>query len=130
MSIEFGYDFNNDRIITKKEIPINNIEVSMLEKIINDLNLKDAVVNTNTTDYTTLNYKLRDIVRLKYTDKSKWISVYLTDSDKKEYIDSPLFEAQKNKNKFQWKSKLENDDLKKYYIFIKNRCNFIDEIDK
>ena len=130
MQIDLGYDFNNNKIITKKETPINNNEVSILKKIIDDLNLKDAVVNTNTTDYTTLNYKHRDIVRLKYTDKTKWISIYLTDNDKKEYIDSPLFEAQKKKTQFLWKSKLENDDLNQYYKFIKNSCDFIDEIDK
>ena len=126
MEIHIGYDFIKNEFIKNKEIPQNEFEYKMLNTIIKELNLNNAVINNNTTDYTTLNYKGIDIVRIKYTDRSKWISIYLTDDDKKEYYDSSLFEIQKNKNQFQWKSKINNDNIEQYYKFIKNRCNFID----
>lgn len=126
MEIHIGYDFIKNEFIKNKEIPQNEFEYKMLNTIIKELNLNNAVINNNTNDYTTLNYKGIDIVRIKYTDRSKWISIYLTDDDKKEYYDSSLFEIQKNKNQFQWKSKINNDNIEQYYKFIKNRCNFID----
>ena len=127
MSIKIRYDFEKNKVITDTKIPVNNFEYSLLQSIINELDLTDAIINNNTTDYTTLNYKGFDIVRIKYTNKSKWISIFLSDEDKKIYNNSALFEAQKKKTQLHWKSKLYDDNLEPYYQLIRNRCLIIEK---
>lgn len=127
MSIKIRYDFEKNKVITDTETTVNNFEYSLLQKIINELDLTDAIINNNTTDYTTLNYKGFDIVRIKYTNKSKWISIFLSDEDKKIYNNSALFEAQKKKTQLHWKSKLYDDNLEPYYQLIRNRCLIIEK---
>ena len=126
MTIKIGYDFKNNHIIVNDTIEQNPKEFEILNNLKDELNLKEAIINVNTTDYSTLNYKKYDIVRLKYTDRSKWISLFLTSQDKKAYENSPLFAAQKKKTQLFWKSNILNDDLSEYYNIIKNKCNEID----
>ena len=78
--------------------------------IINDLGIDKSLLKCKKPceDYTTLQYKDGDLIRIKYTDKSKWIRVPMTTDMRKKYKDDPLFDAEKNKNKVMWKSNIEN----------------------
>lgn len=66
-------------------------------------------------EYTSLVYGLSDFIRIKITDNTKWISIFVSDEDKKKYENSPLFVKQIDKAAFHWKSYFESfDDLSKY----------------
>lgn len=127
MEIVLGYDFNKNEIITNKEKNVNQVEKNILEQIANYLSLSDYNIVANSDDYTTLEYKEYDIVRLKYSQRTKWISIFMTNNDKKENIDNVLFDAQKNKKQLLWKSII-TDDIDIYLNFIKNKCSEIDKI--
>ena len=84
-----------------------NQEVDILNNFIDAYlcDYKDKItIVSNTSDYTTLQYDEMDLIRLKYSDKTKWITIFIAPSIKKEYIDNPLFNSQKNKNQLHWKS--------------------------
>lgn len=119
MEIKIGYDLENNNFVRNEPKPINKVEFKILETIAKDLDLKDYIIVANSDDYTTMQYKQIDLVRIKYTERAKWISICLTPEDKKENINNPLFEAQKNKNQVFWKSNIK-DDISVYYHFIKN----------
>ena len=75
-------------------------------------------------NYSTIQYKGYDLFRIKYTDKSKWIQILMTNNVINEYKDSKLFEAEKNKNKAFWKSNI-NDllDYKELLLKVIERIN-------
>ena len=124
MSIKIGYDFNNNKLIAESEFTkerIKNVdENTILSKIATDLKISNYEIVNNSDDYTTLKYKEYDLIRLKYTDRSKWISLFLTKEDRDSNIDNPLFEVQKNKKQLFWKSFI-TQDFDIYYPFIKHR---------
>ena len=105
-------------------------ENTILENIINKLSDKfdenDFDIVSNTDDYLTLRYRNSDIVRVKYTKKSKWISILMVGIIRKENENNILFELQKNKKQIFWKSKMEDPDIDKYLIFIDNACKSMD----
>lgn len=68
-------------------------------------------------NYTTLKYKDYDLIRLKYTDITKWLEVPVIKDMKKKYIGDPLFEEKTKKNIF-WKSFLNDTDLSAYKEII------------
>lgn len=121
MTIKVGYDFLNNKIVKNEDISLNLTESALLEKIKKDLNLNDAKIVANTEDYTTLQLYDVDLIRIKYTDRSKWISIILSKEDRKNNINNPLFDAQKKKTQLFWKSNIVDDNLEIYYDFIKNR---------
>ena len=121
MSINIGYNFKNNEFINNlKTININ--ELNILNQIAKDIGIENFELVNNSEDYTTLKYNDYDLIRLKYTDNAKWISIFLTKEDKSLNIDNILFAAQKNKNQLFWKSDI-NGDLSVYYSFIKNKYN-------
>ena len=123
--MKIGFDFLNNKIIKDEGKEKNITEENLLLQIVKDLDLKNYDIVKNSDDYTTLTYKEYYIVRIKYTDSVKWISICLCKNDKKNNIDNILFKTQKNKNQLFWKSYI-NNDINVYYEFIKNRCNEID----
>lgn len=125
MNIKIGFDFKNNNIIKNENKEKNNIEKDLLLQIVKELNINDYDIVKKSDDYTTLTYKEYDVVRLKYSDSAKWISICLCKNDKKNNIDNILFKTQKNKNQLFWKSII-TDNISVYYEFIKNRCNEID----
>ena len=119
MSIEIGYDFTEKKVISNLETKTsfgNNDEYDILNKIINKLNLdkNDFIIISNTSDYLTLQYKNFDIVRVKYTDRTKWLSILILGDNKNNNLNNPIFDLQKNKSQLHWKSKLENKDVDIY----------------
>ena len=61
-------------------------------------NYKSIVIRGKVCDF--------DLMRFKFTDKTAWVAVPLSNADNKEYRDDPRFAAQKNKNQFVWKAKI------------------------
>jgi hypothetical protein len=102
----------------KKESISYDSEVDILSSFIDSylLEYKDKLhIVSNSSNYTTLQYEDRDLLRLKYTDTTKWLTIFIHPSFKKDYIDSELFTSQTNKNQLQWKSILSNkNDLSKF----------------
>lgn len=68
--------------------------------------------------YTTLKYNGSDLARIKSTKKVRWISIGIGSSDRKKYMDSPLFATHNNKNTFHWKSYFTSDSELEQYIEI------------
>lgn len=65
-----------------------------------------------------------DLIRFKFTNLTKWISLSISNEDREVYIDDPLFDAQKKKTQLHWKSKLSGiKELPKYKEIIINSYN-------
>lgn len=134
MSIKIGYDFNKNELLKDKDLTINQKEKDLLEQIINaiidEFIISDFNIVKNCNDYSTLQYKQRDLVRIKYTNNSKWISLLMVDKKcKEDNINNPIFENEKNKNKLHWKSLLNNDDIHVYIPLIIKNCEYINNLD-
>ena len=70
-------------------------------------------ITKNSDSYTTITYtshEVHDIVRFKLTDKTMWVSVFMTKENATNNITNPIFEAQKNKKQLYWKSNLKLPD--------------------
>lgn len=103
-------------------------EVSILNNFVDSYlsDYKDKMqVVSNSGNYTTLKYGDFDLIRLKYSDNTKWITIFIPPKYKNDYIDNDLFITQKNKNQLHWKS-LINDktDLSKYVDICVRDINF------
>ena len=126
MEINIGYDFNDNKFITGKEKIIRDKEKQILEIIIDSLKEKfekdNFKIEAKSDDYLTLLYKNGDIVRIKYSDRSKWISIFIPPKYKKEFENDILFETQKNKNQLFWKSKITDNNIDKYLKYITIAC--------
>lgn len=110
MTITIGYDFEKNQIIKNEPYKMNKDEIDVINAILKklDLDASDFKIVKPCEDYTTLQYKERDLFRLKYTEKAKWIKILIFPSYKNDYIDNPLFSKQKNKNQVFWQSYIEN----------------------
>ncbi len=129
MNITIGYDFLKNKFMQNDEKNINNNEKIILEKIIDmlkgDFEISNFKIIAKSDAYLTLTYMKRDIVRLKYTNNTKWISIFIMPKYKKDYENEPIFEAQKNKNQLFWKSKITDDNIGKYIDYINIACTEI-----
>lgn len=119
--MNIGFDFNKGTIISSGDKPQNEDENRIIYAILDKLDVDTEMckIEKNSTDYTTLKYKQYDLLRIKYTNGAKWIKILMANKElKNEYMDNPLFEAQKNKNEIMWKSTIDNIDD---YIDILNK---------
>lgn len=125
MEIRIGFGQNNK----SKTNPHNQNEYNYLnlfiEKLSEHFNIDNFHIESNSNDYLTLKYKLLDIVRIKYTDYAKWISIYISSESKKDNINNPLFEKETNKNKVHWKSDF-NGSIQPYLSILIKSCQQID----
>jgi len=84
-------------------------------------------VEKKSSNYTTLVYKKHDVLRVKITDRAKWISVYVYGDDRDAYADSPLFAIEKNKQQLAWKAAIEKaDDVAGFADFCAKSCALAD----
>lgn len=133
--MKIGFDFTKGEIITDNNYskPFDENECEILEQIIkmlsNNFESTNFKIVKNCKDYTTLQYKMIDIVRIKYTDRAKWITISMADNDcARENINNPLFNNEKNKNKAHWKSSLkDSNNISVYLPFLIKSCKQIDE---
>lgn len=81
-------------------------------------------IEHRTPDYTSLVYdEYNDFIRIKITDKVSWISIALSNEDRNQYKDAPLFDSQENKGQRHWRSYFENiDQLQQYLELAENAC--------
>lgn len=109
--MKIGYDFNKGEIITSGDKPLNENENKVIYAIMDKLGVNSSMyrIEKNSDDYTTLKYKQYDLIRVKFTNNTKWIKILMVDKElKNKYNDDPLFESQKNKNELMWKSIINN----------------------
>lgn len=123
--MKIGFDFISNKIITDDKM-INEKEKQILEDMYEHLqcvpdNLK---IVANSKDYTTLQYKDIDIVRVKSTNATQWIKIRISNQDFKNEKDNPLFMLQNNKNESMWKCSIY--DINNLYPFINRAIEMID----
>lgn len=102
----------------KKESNSYDTEVDILtdfiESYLSDYKDKLDIVS-NCDKYTTLKYGDYDLIRLKYSDNTKWLTIFINPKMKEDFENSELFISQKNKNQLHWKSILsDRTDLSKF----------------
>ena len=123
------------KLLQESELPTRTLSIKHDNKTEEDIcnyfieklsSKKDASlfkIEHRSKDYTSLFYGNNNFMRVKYTPLSKWISFSMFGEIAKENMDNPLFDAQKNKNQFQWKSKFNSfDELSRYIEFAENGC--------
>lgn len=120
MKIKIGFDFLNKKINNNEPKEVVVSEKSLLEKMIPKIHCEpnELKVVNNSDDYTTLQYKQIDIVRIKYTPSAKWIKIRMSIVDMKAETDNPLFTLQNKKTESMWKCNI--DDIDKLYPYINN----------
>lgn len=80
-------------------------------------------IERKSQSYISMLYGENDFLRLKYSDKAKWISLRIPKDIANSNIDNPLFDAQKNKNQFHWRGNLKSlDDLNLFKSYIIASC--------
>ena len=77
----------------EKELSINEDEVTLANRALNrfvnlGLDANRLVLKQNTTSYATISYRGNsfdwDLIRFKYTNRAKWVSVSLSSNERKE----------------------------------------------
>ncbi|WP_373262414.1 hypothetical protein [Hungatella hathewayi] len=132
MSINIGFDFKNGTCFINNSAD-NNVSLSSYEAdgVAILMNLLSEVPNSakvhlekRADDYISIVCgEHNDFVRLKLTDRTKWISIRLAEEDRLSNIDNPIFSAQKNKNQSHWKIKLDTiEQIKELKKFICQAC--------
>lgn len=116
----------------KEEYKSKNFEIeyAVLNRLLKKIakNYAKFKIVENCKDYATMQFNDVDIIRLKYTDKTKWIKIFIPPKYKNNYINNILFEEQQNKNQLHWKSSfLNEDDLDKYIDIIKKGIKFLEK---
>lgn len=101
----------------EKELNINEDEMVLANRVLNrlaslGLDADKLVVKQNTTSYATISYRGNsfdwDLMRFKYTNRAKWVSVSISSKERNEYENSSIFAAQKNKKQAMWKAQIES----------------------
>lgn len=78
-------------------------------------------IENRSQDYTSLIFCDNDFFRVKYTDRSRWISIRLAKEDRNE--DDPRFAAQKKKTQLHWKADITSaEDINKFEDVLINAC--------
>lgn len=124
--ITIGYDFENKEILTNGDYIVNEDESLILSGLYEYLfcDPEDLQIVANSKDYTTLQYKDVDLVRVKCTNNTQWIKILIANQVLKEDRDNPLFDLQKNKNESMWKCRLE--DINDLHPYINSAIAMID----
>ena len=129
------FEVNNTTIeflIGKKdeyENPNAKIEENILKEYIRNFDYELSIVH-NSKSYTTIQYHNVDILRLHYSDLSKWINIFIVPKYKDKYIDNPLFSENDNFNRISWFARINSiEDLDLFIDIIKEDLVFRDEID-
>ena len=119
-------------LIGKKQEYVNpndEGEEEILKRFIKNFNC-DLKILHNSSNYSTVQYHDFDLMRLKYGDKAKWVEICIPSEIKKKYIDNPLFDAEKNKNRVFWKANINKvEDLNNFIDIIYENIQIRDEQD-
>lgn len=119
-------DFLDGIDLFEKDLNMNAEEEKMVKIILSFLPSdisQQIVVKRRSESYISLFYGENNFLRLKYSKKAKWVSLFLPHDLATANKDNPLFAAQKNKNQFHWRSDLKAlDDLYSLRDFIVASC--------
>lgn len=84
---------------------------------------EEFIVAKKSRDYTTLVYKEYDVMRVKITPFSKWLSVYVLRPMQPKYAEDPRFALQDNKRQIMWKAAITGpEDVLQFEEFFVNTC--------
>lgn len=115
--------------IFDKELNINEAEQQLVNIVLSYFPRETSSqfkLERRSNNYISMFYGANDFLRLKYTPKSKWISLRLPFDLAKANLENPLFAAQSNKKQFHWKASLNSlDDLQLFRDFIIASCVYI-----
>lgn len=117
------YGEERDSNLNEEETQAVKLIFEMLEGTA--VNMEKLQVTKKSDSYATIVVRGNDwdfdLVRFKFTDRTKWIALNLSKADRTIYKDDVLFEAQKKKTQIQWKSALDSiEDLPKYKQLMVN----------
>ncbi len=107
-----------------KQNAIENEEdicIMFRDRIMQDRSPKHSFeIKHNSSEYTTLCYRSMDIVRVKWTEATKWLAIQmLTQEMTEKYKDDPRFAAQQKKTVIQWKTQCTgSEDLTDRYDIV------------
>lgn len=101
-------------------------ELNMLNMLIKKINVPDLIIQKNSDSYTTLGYKDYDLARAYNCGYTKKIKLLLTNEDKKEYINNPIFDIQKNKKEVMWFALWDDNNIDLYANLLLNMINDIE----
>lgn len=93
----------------------------VIEMLSSEIDKSCFGIEERSSSYLSLICGITDVLRVKYTNNSKWISIRLAKEDKKE--DDIRFIAQKNKGQLHWKAFIDDEqDLYKFKNELINAC--------
>lgn len=99
--------------IFEKELDINKEEKQLVDIVLSFLppkKVEEVHLERRSKNYISMIYKENDFLRLKYTERAKWISLDLP--PELQDVDNPLFAAQAKKSQRHWRADLDSlDDL-------------------
>lgn len=117
--------------IFDKDLNANSDEEAAFKIICSFLpcDLLDRVfIERRSKDYISMFCGVNDFLRLKYSTRSKWLSLRLPHDVAALNVDNPLFSVQTNKNQLHWRGYLRSlDDLKLFKDLIVASCVYISE---
>lgn len=132
MSVQIGFDLEKMKPVVSspifyKELDMNDEEAqafSIFQSLLSEkVDVSKLILERRSYSYISVIYNEHDVIRFKFTSRTKWISIRLTESDRKTNVDNPLFAEQKNKNQLHWKAKLHDlEDIGKFKDFIISAC--------
>jgi len=135
MKIAIGVDKYGNILPTREEKEVNLTKYEedfyevLLGEISKSVDVDKITLVKNSDSYTSVCYgegAATDFLRFKLTNRTKWVSISMSQRDKKVNKDNPFFAAQKNKNQRHWKAQLVNiDDFVPYMDLIINSINEI-----
>ena len=99
-------------------------------KLLNDKKpMYSFSIEHKSMDYTTLTYRKNDLVRVKWSEETKWIKLPIFDDMVDKYINDDRFIAQSNKKEYMWKSSCTSlNDLDVMYPIIVEAFDLIEAI--
>lgn len=113
-----------------RENPNLQKEKELLEKwkeILEDRYSWKFIIESNSTDYTTLKPDgCLDLLRVKYGNV-KWVKIFMTNELSKQLVNDPRFEVEKKKTSAYWKSILTDDDISNYYDVLDDAFSWLIE---
>lgn len=101
--------------------------VELIYEILKDtpVNIGKLKIVRKSDSYTTIVVKGKewdfDLIRFKFTERTKWLSLQLSREDRITFENDVLFDAQKKKTQLHWKSKMSSiNESSKYKQLIVN----------
>lgn len=114
-----------------KELNPNESESKLIEIVLSFLPTeisRHITLERRSKNYISMFYGANDFLRLKYSPRSRWISLRIPYELSLTNINNPLFAAQSNKKQLHWKANLNSfDDLNSLKDFIIASCVYIPE---